>query len=218
MKIISFNTLHISYEKKYNPNSQIILNYPNDNDRLLDIYKIISENINNDTVICLQECSIVLLNLLKNKITYDIFSQEIDDDVFMVTIAPSIFNFKIENIQKNKYENIAHGYLVMSNDNIRIINCHLIPKFAAKGDIYSFINDTCADKKCIIAGDFNEKYKNIAKYLQEYTIPYFGPTYKKNKEYDQIIFNFKSIFDIKKIDTYSVSDHCAIMIDFYNNI
>lgn len=221
MKILSFNTLYVNYEKKYNPESNILLNYPNDTDRLLDILKIILENINTDTVICLQECSYNLLNILKDNIDliyYNIFSQEIDIDVFMITIAPVNYYFKMENMPKNKYEKIAHGYLVISNDNMRIINCHLIPKFAAKDDIYSFINETCSDKKSIIAGDFNEKYKNIVKYLQEYSIPYFGPTYKKTKEFDQIIFNFKSIFDIKKIDTYSVSDHCAILIDFYNNI
>jgi len=220
MKVVSFNTLYINYEKKYNPGSSIIINYPNDNDRLLDILKIIIENINTDTIVCLQECSHNLLNILKNGIdliTYNLFSQEIDTDVFMVTIAPVNYSFKMENILKNKYEKIAHGYLVISNDNMRIINCHLIPKFAAKGNIYSFINETCSDKKCILAGDFNEKYKNIIKYLQDYTVPYFGPTYKKTKEFDQIVFNFKSIFDIKKIDTYSVSDHSAILIDFYNN-
>lgn len=221
MKIISFNTLYINYEKKYNPNSHIISNYPNDNDRLLYIYKFILKNIDIETIVCLQECSYELLNIFKNKIDllfYDLFSQEIDQNVFMLTIAPVNFAFKIENIPKNKYENIAHGYLIITNDNVKIINCHLIPKFAAKGDIYSFISGTCSDKKCIIAGDFNEKYKNIVKYLKEYSIPYFGPTYKKNKDFDNIIFNFKSIFDINKVDTYSVSDHCAIMVDFYNNI
>lgn len=220
MRIVSFNTLYINYEKKYNPSSSIIINYPNDNDRLRDICKIILENINNDTVICLQECSRNLLIILNDKVdllSYNIFSQEIDEDVFMITISPVNFYFKIENIPKNDYEKLAHGYLIIYNDNIKIINCHLIPKFAAKGDIYPFINDTCVNKKCIVAGDFNEKYKNIIKYLRDYTVPYFGSTYKQNKDYDQIVFNFKSIFDIKKIDTYSVSDHCAISIDFYDN-
>ena len=151
--------------------SSIIINYPNDNDRLRDICKIILENINNDTVICLQECSRNLLIILNNKVdllSYNIFSQEIDEDVFMITISPVNFYFKIENIPKNYYEKLAHGYLIIYNDNIKIINCHLIPKFAAKGDIYPFINDTCVNKKCIVAGDFNEKYKNIIKYLRDY--------------------------------------------------
>ena len=117
--------MYINYEKKYNPNSHIISNYPDDNDRLLYISNFILKNIDIETIVCLQECSCELLNILKNKIDllfYDIFSQEIDEDVFMITISPVNFSFKIENILKNKYKNIAHGYLIITNDNIKIIN------------------------------------------------------------------------------------------------
>jgi hypothetical protein len=220
MKIISFNTLYINYEKKYNPNSQILLNYPDDTKRLLDICEIILINIKKDTIICLQECSGELLSFLNDKIdsSYTIFSQEIDEDVFIVTIAHTTFSFNYEHVPKSIYETIAHGYLVITNNNMKIINCHLIPKFAAKGDMFSIIKDTSSEKKCIIAGDFNDKYKNIVKYLKGYSIPCFGSTYKTKKDYDHIIFNFDAECEIQKINTYSVSDHAAIIIDFYENI
>jgi endonuclease/exonuclease/phosphatase family metal-dependent hydrolase len=144
---------------------------------------------------------------------YNIFSVEIDKDVFMTTILHSSLDFKQEYILKSNYDKIAHGYLILNNNNIKIINCHLIPRFAAKkdADIFSIIKENCKEK-CIIAGDFNEKYKNLLKYLPEFNIPYFGPTYK-NKEIDHIIFNFEAEVVASKINTYSVSDHEAIILD-----
>jgi hypothetical protein len=215
MKVISFNTLCINYEKKYNPNSQILIDYPDDNKRLLDICEIILKNIASDTIICLQECSEKLLFLLNDKIDkfYSIFSQEIDEGVFMVTITHLSLSFSQEDFPLSKYERFAHGFLVVSNNNMKIVNCHLLPRFVAKGNVFSFIKDVSKDGKCIIAGDFNERYKNIVKNLPEYSVPYFGSTYKTNKGIDHIIFNFNADFTAEKLNTYKVSDHCAILVD-----
>ena len=53
MKIISWNVLHIAYEKEYNPNSLILKKYNNDNDRLMDIIKYIKTIIDSQTIICM---------------------------------------------------------------------------------------------------------------------------------------------------------------------
>ena len=45
MKIISFNTMYIDYEKEYNPDSKILKDYPDDKKRLLEICEIIRKNI-----------------------------------------------------------------------------------------------------------------------------------------------------------------------------
>ena len=216
MKIISFNTMYINYEKKYNPNSQILLAYPDDGKRLLDICTIIVEYMSPDTIVCLQECSSKLIDFLMYKLdtSYAIFSQQIDEDVFMVTIAHKNLSFKIVKSLTDDYRLFAHGYLVISNDTIKIINCHLMPKFVAKKNVFSIIkNSSPNDMKCIIAGDFNEKYKNITNQLQDYTIPFFGATYKKNKGIDHIVCNFQGEFHTQKIDTYSVSDHLSIILN-----
>ena len=214
MKVISFNTMYVKYEMKYNPTSKILSNYPDESKRLLSICEIILENIDINTIICLQECSSDLLYLLMQKLSdYNIFSVEIDKDVFMVTISHTSLDFKQEHILKSNYDKIAHGYLILNNNNIKIINCHLIPRFAAKKDmdIFSIIKENCKEK-CIIAGDFNEKRNNLLKYLPGFNIPYFGATYK-NKEIDHIILNFEAEVVANKINTYSVSDHEAIILD-----
>lgn len=219
MKVISFNTMYIEYEKKYNPNSKFLLN-SDDNERLLEIFKIINKNLNIDTVICLQECDLQLLNMFKTLLStnYSIFQDEIDNNIFMVTISHNSQDFKQEDMSKHIYKNTAHGYLIISNSVYRIINCHLIPKFAAKNqDRFAIIKEKSKNKKCIIAGDFNEKYNKLNNNFLNYSIPYFGPTYKFKKDLDHIIFNFKSKYIVKKLDTYSMSDHCMIYLDIIND-
>jgi len=219
MKIISFNTMYIDYEKEYNPDSKILKDYPDDKKRLLEICEIVSKNINHDTIICLQECSTLLLSMLKNKIDaeFTIFSVEIDTDIFLVTIAHVSLSFKDELLPKHLYKNVAHGYLIVSNNDIKIINCHLKPKFVTKNnDSFLVIKNSSQNKKCIVAGDFNDKSNIFKKYLEEYTIPYFGPTYKNKREIDYIIFNFKVKYEVKKLNTYPVSDHCAIFLELSN--
>jgi len=212
--------MYIDYEKKYNPNSNILKAFPDDKKRLLEICEIVSKNINHDTIICLQECSTLLLSMLKNKIDseFTIFSVEIDFDIFLVTITSNYLYFKHELLPKNLYENVAHGYLVISNNDIKVINCHLKPKFVTKNnDAFLVIKNSSQNKNCIVAGDFNDKSNIFKNYLEGYTIPYFGPTYKNNKHIDYIIFNFKDNsevkYEVKKLNTYSVSDHCAIFLE-----
>lgn len=220
MKIISFNTMYIDYEKKYNPNSKILKDYPDDKNRLLKICEIISKNTTNDTIICLQECSTLLLSMLKNKIDtqFTVFSLEIDTDIFLVTIAHNSLYLNDELLPKNIYEKFAHGFLIISNNDIRIINCHLKPKFVTKNnDSFLLIKNSSQTKKCIVAGDFNDKSNIFKNYLEGYTIPYFGPTYKNNKHIDYIIFNYGVKYEVKKLNTYSVSDHCAIFLEITNN-
>ena len=216
MKIISFNTLHIKHEKQYNPNSQIFIDYPDDNVRLLKICEIILENIYTNTIICLQECSSKLLSFLVKRVpqSYNIFSAEIEVDEFMITISHRSLEVQYDYMPKYLYEKFAYGYLTISNDNFKIINCHLRPQFTVKNyDIFSEIKDVSTSKKCIVAGDFNENRNKLLKCLKTYSIPQFGITYKNKKDLDHIIFNFDAEFTPRVLDTYDVSDHCAICLD-----
>ena len=216
MRIVSFNTLHVKYEKKYNPNSQILIDYPDDSKRMLKICDIILRNIDINTIMCLQECSNVLVNFLKEKLKdiYTLFADEIEEDVFMVTITSKYMGFQKEEIPDNKYEEIAYGYLVLKNQDLTVINVHLRPQFTVKNkNILTTIKNDVIGKKCIIAGDFNERSKNIINYLSTFMVPYFGITYKEKKGIDHIVYNFPVVNGISKVlDTYSVSDHCAISL------
>jgi endonuclease/exonuclease/phosphatase family metal-dependent hydrolase len=165
---------------------------------------------------CLQECSNVLVNFLKEKLKdiYTLFADEIEEDVFMVTITSKYMGFQKEEIPDNKYEEIAYGYLVLKNQDLTVINVHLRPQFTVKNkNILTTIKNDVIGKKCIIAGDFNERSKNIINYLSTFMVPYFGITYKEKKGIDHIVYNFPVVNGISKVlDTYSVSDHCAISL------
>lgn len=69
-----------------------------------------------------------------------------------------------------------------------------------------------------IAGDYNEKYSNVRKYITDtpYILPYFGRTYNK-KSIDQIVFLHKDLVRYKTmmIDKEDVSDHNGIVLDLF---
>lgn len=229
MKIISWNVLFREYEECFNPNSKILSHYSNDNERLLDIVYLLKNHVNSETIVCLQECNYSLFILLKNtfNISHEIFKINVNEEEeneekeneeeneFLITLTPREMNFCIENICFNKYKRAFRSCFVLSNDNIRIINCHLKPQRYVKNlEVLSMFKLFSFDKRNIIAGDFNENYKTIfTKLKYKYTIPYFGHTYRK-KSIDNILFNFYSKYDNLLINTELMSDHHMLLLEF----
>jgi hypothetical protein len=231
MKILSWNTLHIMYEKKYNPDSKILITYKNETHRLTDIVKTIKNNLSDsgdeETIICLQECSLDLVYLLKLNFckTHDIFTLNINDDEYLITLTPHHMHFTDENFPITEYINMANGYLFVSNDNYRIINCHMFPQYYCQNyDALSVLKNLSHVKKLIIAGDFNEKYQRVSKALNnDYIVPYYGKTYKKKRNIDYIIFNkfntslqnnyLQNYYKVRLVETEKMSDHDLIILD-----
>lgn len=211
--IMSWNTLYRLYEEKYNPSSNILKRYPNEKDRLDEIVDIIQVYADRHTVICLQEVSLQLLSLLRERAgTNLIFEQKIREEEYLVTITPAA-GFVKETWEQHPSGN---GYLVVSNHKYRVVNCHLVPQKYTKVKVLEYIKNLPRDKIMIIAGDFNAKYKHVVDALESrYIIPRYGKTYK-NKTIDHIIVD-KSInivnYVSKVIETDSVSDHKAIVLE-----
>lgn len=187
MLVVSWNTLLRQHEEKYNPNSRILQKYSNEHIRLSEITKLIYNYVKNSpkSVICLQECSKKLIDMLEYQFTdYFIARQKIGSNEYLVTIAPASFT-----VEKYASHASSHGYLIVSNDTHRIINCHLIPQKFSTVNVMKHIKQFAnMDNKCtIVAGDFNEKYQAVRKGLSDrYIVPKHGQTYKK-KQIDYII-------------------------------
>jgi len=64
LRIISWNVLHIIHELNHVDNSIVIQNNPDECKRINDIYNKIFSLLDNNTIICLQEVPMDLLNLL----------------------------------------------------------------------------------------------------------------------------------------------------------
>ena len=214
ISVISWNTLYRKYEELYNPTSQILKTYPDDSERISDIVSVIQHVLTTKTVVCLQECNNQLFHLLQTNInTHDIFKNTIRDDECLITMTPK--NTFVQ--EENMVHPSSNGYLTVSNDKYRIVNCHLIPQRYASVSVLDYIKNIGTEngKTTIIAGDFNEYRQKISQELQnKYTIPKYGKTYK-NREIDYIIINKKNlIYETLIIET-NLSDHRAIIFNLY---
>jgi hypothetical protein len=211
VRIISWNILLRKHEKKYQPKSIILKTYPNEKLRIQNIIYLLDSLITNQTIACLQEVSILTIALLLKKFekTHNIFYYNIKKDEFLVTITPP--QFYILKKFKNKTSN---GYLIVSNNIINIINCHLIPQKYTKQKVLPYISNLGNHKPTFISGDFNEIHKNIKNKLKNWICPHYKKTYKK-KSLDHIIFN-KPIkhYKINNINSKNLSDHNLIYLDF----
>jgi hypothetical protein len=215
---MSFNTLYRAYEQKYNPESEILRKYLNEDDRLEEITGIVSEYLDQYTVICLQECSLELIELLRPRIqTHTLFTHNIRDEEYLVTMTPTTAGFSQETCEVQPG---ANGCLIVSNHKYRVVNYHLIPqKYAQKGvKVLDYVRNLPQDKICIVAGDFNEKHKKVKNTLRDrYIVPFFGRTYRQ-RSIDHIIVD-KSIklittvnYTTRVIETDNVSDHKGILL------
>ena len=220
MRFVSWNVLHLANEIKYNSNSPILKKYnydKSDYTRTDDITRFLICNTDSDTIICLQECSEMLYKNIYKYFSqyYDLFrisSKQENVDQFLITISPKHYKFQQEELLVNY--NTSYGYLSITNDEYRIINCHLRPQFAVEENVYKFIEDLDESKKLIILGDFNEKRCYLLnRFKNQYQIPFFGNTYKK-KQIDNVLMNFKQYYKCFTIKNNLISDHHMISMSF----
>ncbi len=208
---MTWNTLFREHDIKYNPDSKTLNMYPDNNERNKKIIDLIISNSDIDTFICLQECSEELVNMLKNKFidSHNIYIQSVLDyeNEFLITLSPKWFKCYQQDI--TMYPNIPRGYIILEGEKFRIVNCHLKPQRHCNFDTMAVIKRL--DKKIsIISGDFNEDLKNVRLRLKDYTVPYFGKTYKK-KQLDHIIINRNHVkTTTNMIDVNDLSDHKII--------
>lgn len=213
-QIISWNVLYRDYEKEYKPDSKILLAYPNEEEREDEIINMLNQNITLESVVCLQEVSQNLLDKIFEKFsqTYKIFFYNIRYEEFLVTLTP--FNFEMVSGYSN---NTSNGYLIVKNNYMKIINCHLVPQCYTHENVLRYVRKFSNDKLLtFVAGDFNELYKVVRSRLQtNFICPYYGRTYKK-KPIDQIIFN-QSLYKYRseKVLQRNLSDHRMIKLQIY---
>jgi exonuclease III len=221
MYIASWNALIRAYEEKYNPESDILKLYPDESVRVKEQFDFILANATN-SIVCLQECSGKLVSLLEEFFVnrkFTLFKECISEefDEYLITIAPSTFRK-----EKSFPFDGAHGLLIVSNNQTRIINCHLKPQKLAKVNILNYFKFYTSDKRLVICGDFNEKHQFVSKGLRSrFVVPKFGLTYRK-KQIDYIMFENRGhpkvenhLQIIKKRTVISpLSDHRMILAEF----
>ena len=211
--ILSWNTLLREYEKKYRPDSLILKRFPNEEERIDNIINLILDNIDNNCLVCLQECSKLLLKKIEKCFsnTHKIFNQNIRENEYLITITPFGFKKRLW-----PFHPTANGYLVVENGKFRLVNTHLIPQEYVKFySVLDYIFYLPRDFITVVAGDFNANWMDIYNKLSNrFIIPNFGRTYKKSSV-DHIIFD-KEINMYRKLDTIKniLSDHNAIKIYF----
>jgi hypothetical protein len=215
--VISWNILLYAYEKKYYPNSKILNSYPDNNIRLREIISKIKYISNYQTIICLQECSEDILSLLRSAfcLTHDIFYQIVDEGEceYIITLVPKMLECVLEDLS---IPVVARGYLVVSNINIKIVNCHLYPQFKFKKvKVLNTLRNEPMKKITVFAGDFNERHNKVSAFLRDkYVTPYFGLSYKGKKDLDHIVVNRATRYTVNICDTGLLSDHNPIYMEF----
>ena len=216
MYILSWNVLLREYEEKYYPCSEILKNYPVETIRLNHVIKIIKNSIHIDeTVVCLQECSLDLLTMLKETFPqFTVHNKKIGENDYLVTMTPIRVDFSIDPVETG----IPHSQLIVKTNRFRIINCHLIPQKHCDIPILARLNQFCKeenDKITIIAGDFNEKIGVVKnEFLNDYIVPYFGYTYRY-KQIDYILVERGKndlIYCPLLIKSIRVSDHYPVKL------
>jgi hypothetical protein len=135
----------------------------------------------------MQECIIDFVNIVYEHFQdkYQIYTQLVDEEYaeYVVTITSDLFIKEVRPISK-----VARGYLVISNDKMRIINCHLRPQQYVDSNVLDILREENRDKLVIIAGDFNETSVNVSKALNDiYKVPVYGLSYMKKDDIDHII-------------------------------
>ena len=215
LRIISWNVLYRKYEEQYNSNSSILKKYPNEYLRAIQIVTFIYKQITENTIICLQEVSSMVLNNLTAvfRISHNIYHYQDSNEDFLVTITPK--NFRLDFCQSHKTSN---GYMSVTDGKMYVINCHLKPqRYISKNtNILEHLKSfRKTNNQTFIAGDFNENHKIVKSKLDnDFICPYYGKTYK-SRAIDHIIFDTeeKNSYEVKKVDNEFISDHDMIILD-----
>jgi len=222
MQIISLNVLLRYYEETYKNNSKYLQRYPQENVRVDETINFVLNLCKEKAIICLQECSKLLLNNIKNVSSkdYNLFTEIVDDNPeenLITLISKSYGSFK-KISPKTELKGIASGILLVSNDNCLIANCHLVPQKHCKKNVnvLKAINDEFeCDIPTIIAGDFNAMYQKVVKiFKHKFSVPFFSNTYRRT-QLDYILLSKNSSYDfLKKTVVYTdFSDHNLVKVE-----
>lgn len=214
-KIKSWNVLHIIHEMNYcTGNSPVLDKYPNESERILDIYKTILDVLDNNTVICLQEVPGDLFDLLKVNSHFKTYYLQYNRKPnlknvglnpysntyeYLVTIVPNSFLDQV--VSETHYvQDYGKGGLIISFKKFILINTHLPFNETERKNIldqfYNYITSQ-NNQAFILIGDLNCNSTRIKESLetshfeQFNVVPLVGYTRKgKNKngivEYSQI--------------------------------
>lgn len=213
MKIFTWNVLHRYHEEKYNPQSDVLSKYPNENHRIvkqIDTLKNIFDK-ENEIIGCLQEVSGDLLNAIKKEFTIDFIIFEFEHNRIPTRqnkssiksdpyIKPNEFLVTIisKNLDYKKFSNIqlevkGKGILVVETSNIIILNVHLPPKRLLKNSVDQIFRNLLyvKNKFIVVLGDFNRNYYDLHEELLNIHI--------KENQFNQVKTNNK--FTISKNQT-----------------
>jgi hypothetical protein len=212
-----------AYEETYCPDSEILKKFPNEQKRVEKTVSFLKSYSDSQTIICLQEVSTSVVNEL-NRVyheTHSIFTHTISDnfvsslnrgetceDEHLVTLAPKDYVY-----EKGYAHPTSNGYLIVRNDRIRMVNCHLCPQKYTKDSILPYLLSEFGNPDTFIAGDFNEEHSVVDTNLNKvFKCPFYGETYK-NEIIDQIIFSNKEYkYETNVIDSNNLSDHRMIIL------
>lgn len=222
MQIISLNSLLRDYESKYRRNSKYLKRYPDELERVNTTVKFVFDLSSKDTIICLQECSALLLNQIKIKFSneYCLFSQKVDDNPEdnLITLIPKSFGSFYKVTPKSKLDGIVNGLLIISNGECVVVNCHLIPQKHCKKDVNvleCINNEFSCNIPTIVTGDFNAVYEKVSKvFNQKFNVPFFCNTYRRTQlDYILISKNSNCDFYKKTVVHNDFSDHNLIKLE-----
>jgi hypothetical protein len=180
---MTWNLLHISHEEKYNPNSEVISKYPDENIRIKYLINMIRQLlVNKNKILCLQEVNGDLLSYIKKEFSmnYHIFfhkHKRIPEKIKYKYVDPS--EYLVTLIEKNIsivlgrlpifFENPGKAVFIIFLENIIIMNAHL-PIMTDKMSPSKEFIDKVFDKfiathfnnnAVILCGDFNRKTKDF---------------------------------------------------------
>jgi hypothetical protein len=207
-RIISWNVLYRGYEEQYNPKSRILSAYPDEKERIAAVVDMVSNNVTENTVVCLQEVSKDVLDVLRvTFVAHNIFSHHIRNDEYLVTITPPRFS-----LLKSFKHPVSNGFLVVTDKKSVIINCHLVPQRACRENIMEYLS-TLSGNNVFIAGDFNEEHSKVKLALSSWCCPYYGNTYK-GRPIDHIVwYGLNTEYISGRILQRYISDHHMIGLE-----
>lgn len=184
-KIVSWNVLHIIHELNYSYELSLTLDkYMNkESERNNDIFNLIGKQLNDNCIVCLQECNGDLYDMLLERLTnYNIFSYKYLREPkikntkmlknpydnhweYLVTIVPICINGLQNSIQ---FYDLGKASLIVTFNNFSIFNVHM--PFGNKiikslEQINSYLNQNNISNFVII-GDFNTDNEKLNQYIK----------------------------------------------------
>jgi hypothetical protein len=219
LKIVSWNVLNLETDKTFNPRSRFVQKYhDNEAAKCLDTISVLNSLLDNNTIVCLQECDDLLIEKLKGYIPqYDLFIEKGSFTQYLAILAPSYLKMRKE---ANTERNVEHGLLAVGNDWICVANCHLFPQYAYTHDVFKHVKSLFEgghNRKIAVVGDFNNRRTDVCRIFSDKFVPYFGVTYK-SKDIDNMILSWKCRHSTLVVKEQACSDHNPIVLKISEGI